>query len=546
MNRRGLIGFCIILCVIFSFLVPCKVSATNAFGSPYRILVICSYNYSFQTVPEHIQGFVDGLGNLNCEITYENMDAKTYYHPVDIKQFYNYLAYKLRQVSKYDLVVLMDDTALRFGINYRPYLFPDTPMIFLGVNSISDATTAAALEDVTGIAEVLDYESNYQLCQQLFPQRDHFVIFCDSSNTSSGEYIEFLKFAEKHKDLNYTVINASYYSKKGLAKALQEIDEENSVMFYLDFSSDGDGNNYTKAAGSAFIGSNTPNIPILRPSAADYTSGILGGYSYSYVDAGEKAGEMARQILTGTDPNELPLVTHAVTKLGLEQSALDHFGISSFDIPKDATVIHERVTLFTFYRDHRLISNLLILIFLLLTIIIAMLCFSNIRRDQLIHIDFLTKLPNRTYLNKRVRTAKDTRSPYGIIMVDLDNFKTINDTYGHTVGDELLVAFAARLRTLSSKEVTFGRFGGDEFMGFMPNPSHEKADTICKKLVQTMSAPFILSCGDTEISASIGCAMYPLDTDDVMLVTRLADKALYQVKASGKNDYRLFSDTLKS
>jgi GGDEF domain-containing protein len=83
-------------------------------------------------------------------------------------------------------------------------------------------------------------------------------------------------------------------------------------------------------------------------------------------------------------------------------------------------------------------------------------------------------------------------------------------------------------------------------MGFMPVPSYEKADLICRKIVQTMSAPFHLSTGDIHITASIGCAMYPQDTDDVMLVSRLADQALYAVKESGKNDYRLFHDTLKA
>jgi diguanylate cyclase (GGDEF)-like protein len=188
----------------------------------------------------------------------------------------------------------------------------------------------------------------------------------------------------------------------------------------------------------------------------------------------------------------------------------------------------------------------LILIFLLLTAIILLLVFANVRRNQLINQDFLTKVPNRTYLNRKIRTAKENHATYGIIMVDLDNFKTINDTFGHTAGDELLLAFATRLKSLSNRDVTFGRIGGDEFMGFMPAPTHEKADTICREIVQTMSAPFSLSTGEIQITASIGCAMYPQDTDDVMLVSRLADQALYAVKESGKNDYRLFRDTLKA
>lgn len=546
MNRKRHICLMTAVFMLCTVLFSGKVSAASSFGTPYRILAICSYNYSFQTVPEHIDGLVQGLGDLNYEINYETMDAKTYYHTSDITQFYNYMSYKLHQVEPYDLVVLMDDTALRFGINYRQQLFNNTPMIFLGINSISDATTASALNDVTGIAEVLDYESNYELMTKMFPKRHHYVVLCDSSNTSAGEYIEFLKFAENHPDLNYTVINSSYYSKDGFARALQEVPADDSIMFCLDFSTDGEGNVYTPLAGAKFITSNMSGVPILRPSAAIQYDGILGGYSYSYVDAGKRAGNMARAILRGSDPDDLDLITTPLTKLSLEQGVLDSFGINYTAIPEDATIINERTTLHTIYRDYTLVTNLLILIFLLLTAIILLLVFANVRRNQLINEDFLTKVPNRTYLNRKIRSAKDNHATYGIIMVDLDNFKTINDTLGHTAGDELLLAFATRLKALSNRDVTFGRIGGDEFMGFMPVPSYEKADLICRKIVQTMSAPFHLSTGDIHITASIGCAMYPQDTDDVMLVSRLADQALYAVKESGKNDYRLFHDTLKA
>ena len=542
MNRRGILCLCIGVLLFVLSLRPMQVCAGSVeFGSPYRILVICSYNYAYDTVPDHITGFTKGLGDLNYEITYENMDAKTYFRTADIAQFHDYLSYKLDQVEPYDLVVLMDDTALRFGMNYRDELFAKTPMVFLGVNSISDAKAASEMEDFTGIAEVLDYEANYELLQELFPKRTHYVVFCDSTDTSTGEYNEFLDFAKKHPSLDYSVLNAGYYTKDGLQEALREIGSD-SVLIFLDFAMDGDGNTYTKTSGSVFVTYNVGNVPIIRPSASDFTDGILGGYSYSYVDAGKKAGYMARQILLGTDPDELPMIENSVSKLSLEQGALDRFHIKYNQIPEDATIINERTTLFTFYRDHHILSNLLILIFIMLGVIILLLIYANFRRNQMMHQDFLTKVPNRTYLNKKVLNAKENHAPYGIIMVDLDNFKKINDTYGHSVGDELLQQFAGRLKTLTNRDVIFGRIGGDEFMGFMPNPNYEKADRICQSIAQTMSEPFNLTVGEIEITASIGCAMYPLDTCDLMLVSRLADKALYQVKSSGKNDYRLFRD----
>ncbi len=537
--RRGYLRLLVCFFLLFGLLTPVSVHATDtSFSAPYRILVICSYNYAFPSVPQHIAGLTDGLGDLDYEITYECMDAKTYYHPEDINEFYFYLAYKLRQVHKYDLLVVMDDTALQFATSHRDVLFPDIPIVFVGINSLADAEAADAMDNVTGIAEVLDYESNYSLLRNLFPKRDHYVVFCDATNTSQGECAAFLDFASNHPRLNYTIINASEHTKADLIDTLSQL-QEDSILFLLDFSEDGDDNIYSSAEGACLIQEAAPNVPIIRPSLAFFAGGILGGYSYSYENAGREAGVMARSILTGTDADSIPMVTSAVTELILEQSAMDHFKIKRSAIPQNATILNEHRTLLWFYRHNPLLSKLLIVIMFLFLFIIALLIIANIRRNRLIHHDFLTKIPNRTYLNKKVRYAKEHMCPYGIIMVDLDNFKKINDTMGHSVGDELLAAFASRLRSLSGRSVTFGRIGGDEFMGFMPNPNYEKADTICQQIVQIMSAPFVLSNCTLEITASIGCALYPYDNEDSSQITKLADQALYMVKASGKNNYQL-------
>ena len=163
-------------------------SGSNDTIVPFNILCICSYNYSYDTVPQHIQGIEAGLGDLSYEITYENMDAKRFYEADDIQEFYNYLSYKIDKIdAHYDLIFVIDDTALRFVINYRNELFGDVPVVFMGINSISDATTSAALHNVTGISESLDFESNYDLMKALFPDRNEIVVLCDGSNTSSGE-----------------------------------------------------------------------------------------------------------------------------------------------------------------------------------------------------------------------------------------------------------------------------------------------------------------------------------------------------------------------
>ncbi len=510
--------------------------------TPFNILCICSYNYSYQTVPQHIQGLEAGLGNLSYEITYENMDTKRYYEADDIEKFHDYLAYKMDKIdASYDLIFLIDDSALRFGINYREELFGDTPIVFMGINSFSDASSSSALPDVTGIAEILDFEANYDLMQSLFPDRDEIVVLCDASNTSTGEYVEFLKFTEKHPDLNYSVLNASYYTQKGLKRALSELDEK-KIIFYLDFSQDGDGNLYTIKSAAAFVNENTNHVPVIRLTMANCTDNILGGISYSYTAAGEVAGNMAAKILNGVDADNIPLVTDTITEGYFYQDQLDEFGISSAKLPLDSTIADEHFNLIRYYEENALILNLILLIIILLFVIIVIQAKSNRQHERMLNNDYLTQIPNRHYINQRLTQLNSTFTPYGLAMIDIDYFKHINDTYGHLMGDALLKEVGRRFAGIATKNITFARIGGDEFMMLITGSEIDNAEEICQKIRKVFEFPITIDKQKITVTLSMGCALYPSDINDPTQIMALADKALYYVKENGRNGYKLFSD----
>lgn len=514
---------------------------TNAI-TPFNILCICSYNYSYQTVPQHIEGLEKGLGNLSYEITYENMDTKRYYEAEDIEKFHDYLVYKMEKINiTYDLIILIDDSALRFGINYRDELFGDTPIVFMGINSISDATTSSALPNVTGIAETLDFEANYELMKYLFPERDEIVVLCDGSNTSTGEYVEFLKFTDNHPDLNYSVLNASYYTQKGLKRALNELDD-NKIIYYLDFSQDGDGNLYTIKSAAAFINENTNHVPIIKLTMANCTDNILGGISYSYTAAGEVAGNMAAKILNGVDADNIPLVTETITESYFYQDALDEFGISSAKLPLDTTIADEHFNLIRYYEENALILNLILLIIILLFVIIAIQARSNRQHERMLNNDYLTQIPNRHYINQKVHQLNSTYTPYGLCMIDVDHFKYINDTYGHLMGDAVLKEVGSRFSSIATKNITFARIGGDEFMMLITGHEIDNADAICQKIRKVFEFPLTIDGQKIQITLSMGCALYPSDINDPAQIMALADQALYYVKENGRDGYKLFSD----
>lgn len=511
---------------------------------PYRIVCICSYNYSYSTVPEQLRGFIDGLGGISYDIDYEFMDSKNFYRPDDLQEFYDFIDYKVTHSEDYDLVVVSDDNALRFWKNYRDKLFKGIPTIFLGINNLADAQSADEMDLVTGIAEVPDYNASFKLMQEMFPKRSHVVAVVDGSITGRGEYALFLDTSAQYPSLTYSVINTADYSHAGLIDALHKLGSDD-IILYLDFLEDGDGNIYTERTASTLLYDNAPSVPIFRVSSANIGYGVLGGIVYSHYDAGVLAGEMAAKIANGTPLSDIPMVDTPITTSIFDQDIMDEFDLSERDLPEGATVINEHPSLVKFYRENTLLSNLILVIIAMMIAIITILFLSNRRRERLINQDFLTQMPNRLYINAKLQQTIDRREPFGLLMMDVDHFKTINDTLGHPIGDELLIEVARRLKKLSSGQLQIARIGGDEFMALLLGKSVGEADAICNRILTSIKEEYMLSTGPLNITASLGCALYPNHTDDPTKVMNFADAALYEVKERGRNGYQLFHPTLE-
>ena len=170
---------------------------------------------------------------------------------------------------------------------------------------------------------------------------------------------------------------------------------------------------------------------------------------------------------------------------------------------------------------------------------------SKSKLYRLAHHDPLTGLPNRLLfedrLDQAILKAKRNKSRLGILFLDLDRFKTINDTLGHDVGDELLIAIAKRLQKQCRQSDTVARIGGDEFVFILDDlRGREGAEVVANKILSSLEKPVRAGRHNLEISTSIGIALYPDDSTDIDGVIKRADTALYQAKESGRNQYRLY------
>jgi diguanylate cyclase (GGDEF)-like protein/PAS domain S-box-containing protein len=175
---------------------------------------------------------------------------------------------------------------------------------------------------------------------------------------------------------------------------------------------------------------------------------------------------------------------------------------------------------------------------------------AEARIQQLAHYDALTGLPNRTLLAARcqqvISQAQRRQQPVALMFLDLDNFKVVNDSLGHRVGDTVLVELASRLKGVLREQDTIARLGGDEFILLLPDTDAAGATRLAVKLLEATLAPIQQGGYELVVTPSIGIALYPQDGADLEALSRCADSAMYRAKAGGRNGFSLHTADIQA
>lgn len=209
--------------------------------------------------------------------------------------------------------------------------------------------------------------------------------------------------------------------------------------------------------------------------------------------------------------------------------------------------------------------RLLIIALITLALIAAIVIFKSHRLKQAIKIqdkisqeriwhqanfDYLTSLPNRMMFHNRlkdeIKKSERTNLPLGLLFIDLDNFKQINDQLGHPVGDELIIQVAKRISGCVRAVDTTARIGGDEFTVIMGELSDVNSlENTSVKILQRLEEPFHIHPHDIYVTASIGITVFPDDTQKVEELIMFADQAMYEAKRLGRNRYHFFTASMQ-
>ncbi|MDR6093723.1 EAL domain-containing protein [Stenotrophomonas sp. SORGH_AS_0321] len=163
--------------------------------------------------------------------------------------------------------------------------------------------------------------------------------------------------------------------------------------------------------------------------------------------------------------------------------------------------------------------------------------------------DPLTQLPNRSLLQDRIEQsiekARRRNHAVAVMFCDLDGFKTVNDAYGHQLGDRLLVKVSQRIGSLLRPQDTLARLGGDEFVIVLAIDEPDDAVVVAERIIAAVAEPFLIEAAELQVTASLGIALYPEDAADERELMANADAAMYHTKQGGRNGYTFFTPSMQ-
>ena len=521
----------------------------QASGGGPRILVISSYSYGWDTVQLQIDGIKAGVP-ADAVVDYEFMDTKRVDDAISREQFYDGLAYRMSQVEPYDAVILGDDAALIFAMEYREELFADIPLIFLGVNDENLAKEASEDPLITGVIEKLSVEKNIELALSLYPKATKVVGILDDSITGEAERVNFYKNATLFPELEFSEINASVLTTAQLKNELAAI-EEGTILIYVMMTEDASGKQYTNKESIELI-AKFASVPAFRMVEGGIGWGVLGGNIVSMQESGRKAAEIAISIIQGNDQLlKSGSYIDSPNVYCINEQIMNKFGISSRDLPADTIYVNHEATFFE--RNEEVLAPVIVMSAVILVILVYVV-YDNFKRRKLTaelqeargylenasQHDFLTGLANRSKFMEDLHETIEAETPCTVFMLDIDNFKGINDTYGHGAGDEALQQIANKLKAMHTPLLTAYRFAGDEFIMILKSDNSKIIETTANQCLHAFSKPFKLVGHIYEIHGSVGIASYPKDTTDAEQLIAYADDAMYGVKKNGKNSYAYY------
>jgi len=368
--------------VVFAFFLSINPDASSALShmSSKKILIVNSYHKGYLWSDRIMEG-VDSVFNSvkDYDVYYEYLDSKRNSSPEYMEYLKQIFVLKYSR-NDFDMIILSDDNAFNFILQFRNSVFKNVPIVFCGINNY-DPSMIRGYSDITGIAEYYDPAKTQQAALFLFPEKDLYISICD--NTESG-LINKQLFVESAKNLPKKIRFEFWQNlSSGELEEKMKNAPSNSVLFYTDFNRDGDGKVISTREASHFLSKS--KVPVFGRQEWLLGKGLFGGMIVSGYYQGRTAAQMAISILNGKDADSIPVVAESANRYMFDYKMMKKYSIKLSALPQDSIVINEPSSFYDFYRKNKIYVLGISLVFLIIIVAImtaALIKISSLSRER--------------------------------------------------------------------------------------------------------------------------------------------------------------------
>lgn len=477
-----------------------------------RVLFISSYSSAFPTFFQQIDGLNDAFKKYPIIMDVEFMDSKRFFNEESLQLFYDTIEYKLTQTS-YDLIITSDDNAINFVMEHRDALFTGLPVVFFGVNNVTNAVTYSNELDVTGVVEDISLQETIDLAVSLNKDIERVVGLFDNTTSGQSDLPRFYNLKPDYNDLEFYDIDMSELTFDEFLTEVALLENTDAVILFSALRDKDDVSYEFKESVALLL--DASNQPIYHLFEHGIEEGLLGGKVVSHYEQGQTAAEIVISVFKGTDINEIDLVLNSPNVYLINYETFKQYGFDDNLLPEHTMFTHREYTLF---EQYTLLFVFGILFLIAQTGIIGYLFIAvrkrNKAQDDLVQLndqlhyksnhDDLTGLFNRNFFEEQYPRLKYLDAPLevSIVLVDVNGLKLINDAFGHIHGDEALIETANLLLKVFIDSDIF-RIGGDEFAIIPYDRNEQEVNELIQELNEEMKKVTISGVG---LSLSIGHA----------------------------------------
>lgn len=535
-----------------------------------HILVLNSYHRGFKWTDDTVTSFLETLESLSPEHKYafyiEYLDWKKYPTQKNIENMYANLRYKYGS-KPIDLIVATDDKALELAIDYRQEQLKNIPIVFTGVSQGSFKLLSNDEENITGVIENIDLAPTIQIAKLLKP--DFNKIYTIHDFTESGIAMnKDVSSTVKSIDASLNCIALPPMAVDDIIASVKELPSD-SIVLITTFYRDAQGLIVENSEFASLI-SKYSNVPVFSLYDFYLGYGVIGGAVLQGSKQGEFAAKLANDYFDDKELKSLTPVVDPKTEVIVDYNEITKYKVDINKLPKDTVILNKPLS----FKESNPEAYYLVMtvIFLLIILVLSLIYYtrrlirtkrqlesqneelhdlyeqiynSEEELKKLVYFDSLTKLPNRIALTNDIQEhVKQQESITAALMIiDIDNFKYINDTLGHHFGDEFLIEIAKIFLNLSSQSIRVYRIGGDEF-AFLVTASMPQIEIAAQEIMNCFHKPIYMDKIKIHTTLSMGIAVYPFAGKTVQQLLKNADIAMYEAKQRGKERYVFFDDVM--